>query len=595
MKRVSTVFLVIVWIGLLTIHPASAQSTGGLQVVVLDEDERPMQGVALTLVSDALRSAAAQTTNDTGRASFVKLPPGEYELDVASPGYRTVRVMGIPILAGRVAHETVRMDREEFEECVVGHSGTTLSEGVRKQTLQQIPAGKGSPDLVAGVQPGAEGDPDAPPPPRSQPAPAAPTCDPDQPERWWVSPDDSNSMVAPALLRAVGRDASHLAARRWEFFNYAQWSYPPAKDGRLGIEAELAADASGDAYTLQVAVTAPRVRSAERAPMTLTFVLDTSGSMFGRPLTLTRQVLREVSGQLRRGDIVSLVTWGDQQTVLLSGHAVEGPRDPVFDEAIGRLESHGRTDLHAGLQAGYRLARQHARPGRVDRVFLVSDGHVNVGVTDEEMIGAAAGGEGAEGIHLVGVGIGNSYNDRLMERVTDLGRGASVYIHDAAESERIFGQRFLETVDVAARDVKIRYDLPPGLKVERDSFSGEEISTVESEVRPQHIAPNDAMVLHQRLVACAPLDPESLLGVTVEYRDAITFEPRSATRVWPVGKMLGAPTPELDKGIALVALTRALATPSRAARRDAAEALAVVKRNDPEDHDLDWMTDLLER
>ena len=56
--------------------------------------------------------------------------------------------------------------------------------------------------------------------------------------------------------------------------------------------------------------------------------------------------------------------------------------------------------------------------------------------------------------------------------------------------------------DVAGRDVQIRLDLPPDFRVVR--FSGEEMSHVQSEVEPQHIAPNDAMVFHQEIETCAP-------------------------------------------------------------------------------------------
>ncbi|MEO0605054.1 MAG: VWA domain-containing protein, partial [Myxococcota bacterium] len=278
------------------------------------------------------------------------------------------------------------------------------------------------------------------------------------------------------------------------------------------------------------------------------------------------------------------------------GHEVNGPRDPIFERTIAQLTANGGTDLHAGLVAGYRLARKHARRGRVDRVVLVSDGQANVGITDERVIGRAAKGQDAEGIYLIGVGVGTGYNDQLMEQVTDLGRGASVYIHDDAESARMFGQRFLEAVDVAARDVKVRYDLPPGLQVEMASFSGEEISTEEDEVRPQHIAPNDAMVLFQRLRACAPLDEDARIGVTVEYRDAVTLRPKLMTQQWRMGDLLGGSTPQLDKGVAMTALLDALAAPEDAGKWDAAAAAwGVASKSNSDDPDLPWMKALLRR
>ena len=95
--------------------------------------------------------------------------------------------------------------------------------------------------------------------------------------------------------------------------------------------------------------------------------------------------------------------------------------------------------------------------------------------------------------YLIGVGDPSTYSDLLMDRVTDVGRGASVFIPHADE----FRGRFIETMSVAARDVQIRYDLPVGLYIVR--FSGEAFSTDPREIEPQHVAPSDAVVLHQQL------------------------------------------------------------------------------------------------
>lgn len=59
---------------------------------------------------------------------------------------------------------------------------------------------------------------------------------------------------------------------------------------------------------------------------------------------------------------------------------------------------------------------------------------------------------------MVGVGVGSAdtYNDTLMDQVTDAGKGASVFVPDADEAWRMFDERFLETLLVAARDGRAR-------------------------------------------------------------------------------------------------------------------------------------------
>ncbi|MEN0063358.1 MAG: VWA domain-containing protein [Myxococcota bacterium] len=591
---------VVLWLACGVVPSAKAGETGSLRILVVGDVGQSISGVRVGVIGETLFGGRADYfTDGLGEKQVNEWPVGTYDIEVFAKGYDPKYIKGIEVKPQRLTKVRVEL----LAKHIGGAPELPIPSGRTYNSAVNIVAGVqlGVPGNSGGTAGRAEGPrPAAVAPPKARLRRSAEACNPREPQPWWVSPDDSNSMSAPGQVRAHA-DTLHwalpgLADRQWEFFNYAQWDYPPAKEGLVGIEADLAAASEAGEWTLQVAVTSPQVRRADRQPMNLTFVLDTSGSMSGWPIALTQQVLRDVSSQLRHGDIVNVVSWNLDQTVLLEGLKVKGPRDPRFEFAIGQLRTGGGTNLFQGLKAGYELARQCAGAGRIDRVVLVSDGGVNVGETNEALIGQAAGGEDEEGIYLIGVGIGVSYRDNVMDRVTDLGRGATVYIHDEAESARMFGQRFLETVSVAARDVKIRYDLPAGLTVDVESFSGEEISTDADDVRPQHLAPNDAMVLHQRLKACGPVDLNALFGVTVTYRDAVTFAPRSVTRVWPLRKLLRRRAPQLDKGIALMAFLESLRRlDDPEPRRRAEKAMRHAFATNPQDSDLAWMKDVLHR
>jgi Ca-activated chloride channel family protein len=380
--------------------------------------------------------------------------------------------------------------------------------------------------------------------------------------------------------------------RPWEFLNYYTFDYPAADPGELRVELDLVEGATAGEYLLQVGVvSAP----ATREPMNLALVIDDSCSMDGGPLRTAGDVGRAIASSLREDDVVSLVTWSDDQDVLLEAHTVSGPDDAAILGALDGLASGGSTNLSAGLATGYRLLDEHFSDDRVNRLVLISDGGANVGVTDEDLIGRRAGREDEGGIYLVGVGVGTAttYQDLLMDVVTDLGKGASVFVPDAAEAERMFGERYASTVGVAARDVQIRLDLPPGFSVVRTS--AEEISTDPEEVRPQHVSPGDAVVLHQTL-ASSCVDPDEALpiGVTVTWLDAVTFDPREASASATLGELLARDHRLLRKGAAVVACADAL----RAARDgdgdeevalalDALDAARALAGDDPDLDELD--------
>src|SRR5690606_1507253 len=222
--------------------------------------------------------------------------------------------------------------------------------------------------------------------------------------------------------------------------------------------------------------------------------------------------------------------WDTTNAIKMTKHKVTKANDPALVELCDGLEPGGGTDLHGGLSAGYELAHAQFDPARINRVVLISDGGANAGLTDIDIIAGGAGGQDQDGIYLVGVGVGSpeSYNDELMDVVTDVGRGASLFIPSEAEAHKMFGERFVQTMAVAVRDVRVRLDMPPGFSIVK--FSGEEFSTDPAEIEPQHLAPNDAMVFHQTIATCAPelVDDEAEFKVAVRWKDPITFEEREA-------------------------------------------------------------------
>jgi len=434
-------------------------------------------------------------------------------------------------------------------------------------------------------------------------------CDDMNDVTLFLSPDDSNSMSSPVQVREqileFGDVYNNAPVRTWEFMNYYTFDYPPAEPGKLKLSVELVeAESQGDypEYLLQISVSSEAMSNEDRAPMNVTFALDESGSMAGTPIELLRDSCRVMAGQLKAGDIVSMVTWDTDNASKLAGYAVEGPNDSTLLDIIDSIEHGGGTDLNGGLVAGYELANISYDPERINRLVLISDGGANVGVTDADLIAENAGDNNSDGIYMVGVGVesGSHYNDKLMDTVTDLGKGASVFIPNKDEAQKVFADNFVNTMAVAARDVRVQLDLPPGFEIV--TFSGEEYGTDPSEIEPQHIAPNDSMVFHQRITTCAPgllEDGLAEIGVTVTYQDATTFEEDVIEQSKSFSDLLAAPSPMLLKGAAIFAYAEAAKAAksgeeAQAKLSQAQSAVAAAKQALPNDPELDEISNLLD-
>lgn len=406
----------------------------------------------------------------------------------------------------------------------------------------------------------------------------------------YQSADDSNSMASPVIARSIINSGGYVPGsliRTYEFLNYYRIGFEPAAHGQVRVVPQMRPGKADGQYDLQIGVQAELAPSPRR-PMNIIFVLDNSGSMGGTPIELERAAVKAIAASMKAGDTVSMVTWNTEQSVLLDNLKVSGPNDPQLLAASDKLNSSGSTDLHNGLVKGYELAKKSYQPAIMNRVVLISDGQANVGVVDEDLIAQESHAADGEGIYLVGVGVGNGVNDTLMNAVTDKGRGAYVYLDSAQEATNIFGSRFDETMEVAVRDIRLELTVPWYFALQ--STSAEQTSTNPEEVDPQYLAPSDAIIFHNKFVACSPsmvnlADPVIAKATyTRPFTGEASFDQASST----VGELLEGADAQLKKGRAIVAYAKALVEAGKSAQEAKTaidEALAEVDVADLEHTD----------
>lgn len=404
---------------------------------------------------------------------------------------------------------------------------------------------------------------------------------------FFLSADDSNSMASPVIAREMllkGIEPDPAQVRTHEFLNYYNAIYPldDPQAKALGVFTEMtemgaSPDTGLPRFRLQIGVQAFQV---PRVPLVLTFVVDTSGSLVGPGIERERAAILAVVHQLQLGDIVNIVTWANDQNVLLEHYVAKGTLadDAAIATAVNKLAPGGGSDLHAGLVKGYKLADQYFDETKLNRLVLISDGGANVGVIDRTIISDAAARANNEGIYLVGIGVGpaEGYSDALMDLVTDKGRGAYVYLDGPEEAEVVFQERFDEVMNVAARNVQVQLELPEYMQIEE--FYGEEYSEDVAQIEPQHLAPGDSMVFNEVVyvadpkVACA----FDTVGVTVRWETPITHDAREIpTQKTTFAEMLAKPpSHQMLKANAVIAYAEALKT---GLKDDIAAALDTVK------------------
>jgi Ca-activated chloride channel homolog len=377
---------------------------------------------------------------------------------------------------------------------------------------------------------------------------AAPENPDDRYQDWgqaiYLSNDDSMSLssaqrVIYAIDNFLPLPLEHI--RPHELLNYFSFETAQVGDGDdFSVLADVGADdREPGIYTLALSVRGRSVDKASRRNAEITLVVDRSGSMSdeGRMSYLKRGLARMVD-ELKTGDIVHMVVFDHEVCVPMENFVVGRDDLAELRRAIDAIEPRGSTDLHQGLSRGYEIADRAYQAEYTNRVVLITDALANTGVTDERMISMISKYYDTRRIRLSGVGVGREFNDALLDRLTERGKGAYVFLGSEAEVDAVFGRRFISLIETTALDVHFLLHLPPSLRM--NVFYGEESSTVKEDVQAIHYFANTSQLFLSDLMARGKqLRPQDGVMLGIEYEDPESGEKLNEEYSFTLGELEG--------------------------------------------------------
>lgn len=214
-------------------------------------------------------------------------------------------------------------------------------------------------------------------------------------------------------------------------------------------------------------------RVLERPPLNLALVLDRSGSMSGKKLQLAKDAACNLVSNLTVRDRVSIVAFDEEVTCM-------APSAPVTDvaalhTAINAIHTAGQTALHQGWVEGGLQVSKYLSKDTTSRVILLTDGQANIGERNPDVLASHARGLAERGVSTTTMGIGDDYDEQLLEGMARAGDGNFYHIQSSAQFEQFFGLELNGLANLVGSRVRLELMLRAGVtprvlnKLDRES------------------------------------------------------------------------------------------------------------------------------
>jgi uncharacterized protein YegL len=210
-------------------------------------------------------------------------------------------------------------------------------------------------------------------------------------------------------------------------------------------------------YVLVEALAQGMPTSMPKLPLNLCLVLDRSSSMRGERLSQVKEAAQRIVDQLDAHDYLSLITFNDRADIVISAQRVRNKTD--LKRLIGSIEASGGTEMANGMALALQELQRPMLSRGISRLMLLTDGRT---YGDEGRCVEIARRAQGRGVGLTALGIGDEWNEDLLETMAARENSRTQYITSAREIAQIFNEEVERLHSVFAQDVQLRMELRPG-------------------------------------------------------------------------------------------------------------------------------------
>jgi Ca-activated chloride channel family protein len=199
----------------------------------------------------------------------------------------------------------------------------------------------------------------------------------------------------------------------------------------------------------------------KRLPLNLCLVVDRSTSMKGARLEHVKRAAHQIIDELHPEDALAVVTFSDRAEVVLP--SMLGVRRAQARARISSIIASGGTEILQGIQVGMAEIEKNLGRPVTSHMILLTDGQT---YGDEKDCLAEARLAGARHIGITAMGIGEDWNDVLLDQIAAQSGGVSAYIASPGQVRTLLQQRVRGLGSVFAQGLSLEFRRADGVQLE---------------------------------------------------------------------------------------------------------------------------------
>jgi Ca-activated chloride channel family protein len=191
----------------------------------------------------------------------------------------------------------------------------------------------------------------------------------------------------------------------------------------------------------------------------------------------------------------------------------------ALHKAINSIHTAGQTALHQGWVEGGLQVSQHLAKETLSRVILLTDGQANVGERDPKVLASHAKGLAERGVSTTTMGIGDDYDEVLLQGMAGGGDGNFYHIQSSAQFEQFFGLELMGLANLVGSQVRLELLPKPGVSVrvlnrlDRDSVAGKSSGGALARLLGRAKSESNEILVLPNMIAEVPVEIAMILAL----------------------------------------------------------------------------------